>query len=451
LSLTAQLEPPPAARLDRFGRSWADRRVTVVGLGRSGRAAAELLRRVGASVRVTEASQGGELADAQAALSAQGIEVEIGRHSRRMIEDADAIVVSPGIADSSAPIRWALDAGLPVLSEIELAFCFCPSPVVAVTGTNGKSTAVTLIAEIAKASGRQAIACGNLGIPFASVVDRLTPSALAIVEVSSFQLLRCERFRPRIGLLLNIGTNHLDRHHDPDAYFAAKARLFQRQTPEDWAVLNGSDPRIVALGERLPARRVWFGDNRSNPPALRLADETRAALPDSAQAVLQVARLLEIADPLAWQAIRSFRGLEHRLEHVATLRGVHFINDSKSTTPDSLLFALSRTPGSLVVILGGRDKGMDYGVLAGPLHDGRIKGAVLIGEARSRLRALFNGSPTVVERQTLAQAVETAAELAEPGTSVLFSPAAASFDMFKNFEERGRAFKEIVRAMSPSS
>jgi UDP-N-acetylmuramoylalanine--D-glutamate ligase len=463
-------------RSDVFGRSWKGRRVAVVGLGRSGLAAAKLLHRAGCQVRATDTRDTSELRAAREALFALGVrvgEVEVGRHTRRLIEGSEVVVVSPGVPESAGPIQWALQRRLPILSEIEVTFLFCPSPIVAVTGTNGKSTAVTLITSLLKASGQSAIACGNLGIPFSSIIDQLTSQTVAVVEVSSFQLLWCGQFRPKVGVLLNVGTNHLDRHHDANAYLSAKAKLFQRQTPEDWAVLNGCDPRIVALGEHVHAQRVWFGQNRSNPPALRLAPETQRSLTESAQAVLQVGRLLGIPDPLTWQVIRSFRGLEHRLERVATIRGVHFVNDSKSTTPDSLLFALAQTPGDVVVIMGGRDKGLDFSPLVERLHDVRVQGIVLIGESRRRLGPMLNGSPhsirsangrtrsgrgervvasrtTVQESRTLEEAVQTAAALASPGVTVLFSPACASFDMFRDFEDRGRAFKEIVTNMRNS-
>jgi len=411
-------------------------------------AAAQLLCRAGARVRATDARETTELQAAGAALSRLGVEsVELGTQSPRLVEDAELLVVSPGVPDSAGPIRWAMARRVPVISEIELAFQFCPSPIVAVTGTNGKSTVVSLIAEVLNAAGRPAIACGNLGIPFAAVVSQLTSETIAVVEVSSFQLLWCDRFRPKVGVLLNIGTNHLDRHQDPHAYVAAKARLFERQTPEDWAVLNGADPRVAALGREVHAQRVWFGDDRSNPPAFRLAPETRRALVENAQAVLQVGRLLGIPDPLTWQVIRAFRGLEHRLERAATIRSVHFVNDSKSTTPESTLYALAQTRGEVVVIVGGRDKGLEFAPLAKRLHEPRVRGVVLIGEARARLRSLLNGSPTVTERETLEEAVQAAAELAGPGSTVLFSPACASFDMFRNFEERGRHFKEIIARM----
>jgi len=430
---------------DVFGQSWDGRRVTVVGLGRSGMAAVKLLCRLGCRVSVTEARESETL---RASLHALGLErLEMGGHTERSIEDAQVVVVSPGVPESTGPIQWARARHIPILSEIELAFRWCPSPMVAVTGTNGKSTAVTLITEALKACGRTAVACGNLGVPFSSVLDQLTPQAVAVVEVSSFQLVGCDTFRPAIGVLLNIGTNHLDRHQDQQAYLQAKLRLFARQTSEDWAILNGRDPRLTALEWSLHARCVWFGDNRSNPPHLRLAPETLRGLSENAQAVLQVARLLHIPDPLSWQVIRSFRGLEHRLEYVGTIHGVHFVNDSKSTTPDSLLFALQQTRGDLVVILGGRDKGLNFDPLTAALQESRVKGVVLIGESRRRLRPLFNGSETIRESQTLEHAVRTATELSQPGTTVLFSPACASFDMFRDFEDRGRVFKSIVRGL----
>ncbi len=445
---TAVLSASPSARTDVFGRSWDGRRVGVIGLGRSGFAAAQLLTRLGCWVYASDARDTDVLRAARESLYALGVEeVEVGGHTSRCVDEADLLVVSPGVPESTGPIQWAIARRIPILSEIEFAFHFCPAPIVAVTGTNGKSTAITLIAELLKASGRPAIACGNLGIPFSSVIDQLTPQSVAVVETSSFQLLWCDEFRPKVAVLLNIGTNHLDRHQDRTVYLQAKARIFARQTPEDWAVINGCDPDLVALGESVHAQRVWFGDNRSNPAALWLAPETLRALSDSAQAVLQVGRLLDIPDPLSWQVIRSFRGLEHRLEHVATVRGVRFVNDSKSTTPDSLLYALSHTRGDVVVILGGRDKGLDFASLAVRLHDERVKGVVLIGESRPRLRSLFNGSSTVHESHTLDAAVRTAAALAGPGATVLFSPACASFDMFKDFEERGRAFKAIVKGL----
>ena len=431
---------------------WAGRRVTVVGLGRSGLAAATLLCRAGARVSVTEAGDNPVLRASADALRGLGLHrAELGRHTAPMIEGADLVIASPGVPDTDGPLAWASARGIPVISEVELAWRFCPSPVVGVTGTNGKSTVVTLIAEIAKAAGRPAVACGNLGYPFSAALEHLTPESLAVVEVSSFQLLCCERFRPSIGVLLNIGSNHLDRHGDLAAYLAAKARLFQRQTQEDWAVVNGADPAIVSISGRLRARRVWFGDNRSNAAQFRIAPQTERVLTPNLQAVLQVARLLGVPDPLAWQVIRSFRGLEHRLEHLRTVRGVRFVNDSKSTSPDSTLYALTQTPGEVVVIVGGRDKGSKFEPLFARLDDPRVRGIILMGESRRRLRLLLNGSTRVREADSLPAAVDAASRLAGPGSTVLFSPACASFDMFRDFEDRGRAFKSLILKLDQGS
>ncbi len=445
-------EPRPQSLNDIFGHSWQDRQVLIVGLGRSGLAAAEWLCRLGAHVVATDVRDTPALRATREVLLRQGVRhVELGGHSESLVTDSDVVIASPGVSEHAGPVRWALEHGMPILSEVELAFRFCPSPIVAVTGTNGKSTAVSLIAEMLKAAGRQAIACGNLGIPFTSVLPQLSSETIAVVEVSSFQLLGCHLFRPKIGVLLNLGTNHLDRHADTQAYLAAKARLFQQQTPDDWALLNAKDPLVSSLGHAIRARCVWFGANRTNGPAFELAPETLRALTESSQAVLQVGRLLGVPDPLVWQVIRTFRGLEHRLEYVATWRGVHFINDSKSTTPDSCLFALHQVNGAVVPILGGRDKGLDFAPLVERLHDQRIKGVVLLGESRQRLRTMIDGSTVVRVSETLEEAVRSAVGLAGPGTTVLFSPACASFDMFRDFEDRGRAFKHVVNRLTSSA
>ncbi|HEX9779803.1 MAG TPA: UDP-N-acetylmuramoyl-L-alanine--D-glutamate ligase [bacterium] len=437
------------ASVDVFGCSWKGRRVTVVGLGKSGRAAAELLCRLGCEVRVTDAQDSPVLRAAREALLEYGAaDVELGGHTTRAVEAADLIVTSPGIHEDTPALAWARARQLPVISEIELAFHFCRAPVVAVTGTNGKSSAVTLLTAILRAARRAAVACGNLGTPFSSVVEALPPEGVAVVEVSSFQLLGCERFRPSVGMLLIIGANHLDRHHDHLAYVQAKMRLFARQTREDWAVLNAGDPEIAARGAGLTARSVWFGRGAVNAPAFALAPQTQGAIGPSVQAVLQAARIFGIPDAFTWQQVRAFRGLEHRMEPAGRVRGVTFVNDAKSTTPESLMYALRRTRGPVVPIIGGRNKGLDLSPMVPLLSDPRVRGVVLIGEARAELCALLGsaggGAPPVREAGTLEEAVETARGLAGPGATVLFSPACASFDMFRNFEARGAAFKAVV-------
>ena len=432
--------------VDRFGVSWQGRPVLVVGLGKSGLAACRLLQQVGCRIRVTDLHDTKAMRALANRLRESGIEqVEVGHHSRRTLEGCEVVVTSPGVPESAVPLRKAQELGIPILSEVELAFRFCVAPIVAMTGTNGKSSVVMMVQNVLNAAGRPAIACGNLGLPFSEVALSITTNTIAVVEVSSFQLLWVEEFRPTIAVLLNLGTNHLDRHQDRSRYISAKARVFARQTPQDYAVLNGSDPDVVKLAERLVAQRVWFGTHEpTNRSSLRLDPATCRALSTNAQAVLQVGRLLDVPDPLVYQVIREFPGLPHRLEYVATVHGIRLVNDAKSTTPESLLYALERLPGSVVPIIGGRDKGLDFSPLKPALAQERIRGVIVIGESRTALRQLLNGSSSVQECGTLEQAVSQAMALAHPGDTILFSPACASFDMFKNFEERGQRFKELV-------
>lgn len=444
-----------AEHLDIYGQSWAGRRVAVVGLGKSGMAAARLLCRVGADVRVTDLSDTPELRERCEVLKQQGVlQAELGAHSRRIVEQSEWVILSPGIRDDIPLIRWAHDEGLSILSEVELAYRFCRAPIVAVTGTNGKSTAVTLITEVLRAGHVEAVSCGNIGIPFSAVVGQLTPDHVAVVEVSSFQLLNCYRFRPHIAVLLNLGSNHLDRHGDIETYHQAKERLFRRQRSADWAVLNANDERVVALSDRIRSQCVWFGANRTNSGPYQLSEVSLAHLSEPAQVALQVGRLVDIPDPLSWQVIRQFKALEHRLEEVAYVQGTRFINDAKSTTPESTLHALDSTAGEVVLILGGRDKGLDEQPLLRAIAERPVKGVVLLGEVSQRwtpqMRALVNGNGLQVQQAAnLTEAVENAWKLAGCGGTVLFSPACASFDMFKSFEDRGRSFKQCVHALSP--
>ncbi len=440
--------------IDRFGVDWRGRSVGVVGMARSGMAAYELLRQVGARISISDRNQDAATQQVAERLRQSGVEhIELGHHSRGIFDDCDVLVVSPGVPESAAPIRWAIENGTPIISEVELAFRFCNAPIIAVTGTNGKSSVVTLIDKMLRARGKPSVACGNLGIPFCSVIPSLTPDTTVVLEISSFQLVWCDQFRPNVGVLLNLGSNHLDRHPDHESYVMAKARLFDRQSPHDFAVLNSRDPAVSKLGERMRAQRGWFGapeGAEAGPQAARFVIDaaTHRALPENMQAVLQVARILDIPDPFSYQTIREFRGLEHRIEYVETIRGVRVINDSKSTTPESCLYALTRCGGHIVLILGGKDKGMDFRILQPVLQQERIRGIVLVGDARPALRGLFQGSLKVREAETFDGAVRAAVAAAHAGDTVLFSPACASFDMFRNFEERGRVFKQLVRQLA---
>jgi UDP-N-acetylmuramoylalanine--D-glutamate ligase len=434
--------------VDKFGIDWKAKTILVVGLGKSGVSSARFLSDIGCNVRVSDGKDSDALRQSVDFLKNYGIvQIELGGHSRNILTDCDCVVASPGVPENSPIISWAQETKVPIISEIELAFRFCRAPIVAVTGTNGKSTAVTLIQRILEASRIHAVACGNLGVPFTECLSSLTPDSIAVVEVSSFQLMWCHQFRPTIAVLLNISTNHLDRHPSIEHYSNAKAKLFANQTPQDFAVVNANDASIAVIAEKIFSKKVWFGDGSQNEERFMLDDNTCRLLAPNLQAVLQVGRILGIAGPLIYQALREFRGLEHRIEHVENIHGVHFINDSKSTTPESVLYAISRCKGNLVLIVGGKDKGMDASPLRGALTEERIRGVILIGQTRIALKELFLDKNNVVSCESLHEAIRKSLNMARPGDTVLFSPGFASFDMFKNFEDRGKLFKQEVRSL----
>ena len=420
------------------------RRVTVVGLARSGIAAARWLLDHGAWVTVTEAQatpetrRAAEQLRVYAALSGR-MTVELGAHTRPSVEQADCVVVSPGVPETAPVVGWAEAAGAPVISEVELAARACPGPIVAVTGTVGKTTVTTLIGQLLRAGGRGVEVCGNIGRPFCDVVDRLRPDTVVVLEVSSFQLLRSPTIHPRVAVLLNLSENHLDRHPTLAAYAEAKARLFANQTPEDWAVLNAADPHVQRIAERVRAQVLWFNHRGSD----RLPGERNP----NYEAAAAAARVFDVPEAVLYRTLRDFRGLEHRLEPVATVRGVRFVNDSKSTTPASLRWALERHREPVILIVGGRNKGCDFTLVRETLARSSVKEVILLGECRQELRRAFDGVARMREVSSLDEAVRTAYALAQPGHVILLSPACASFDMFANYQERGQRFKEAVSVL----
>ncbi len=419
------------------------RQIVVVGMERSGVAAARLLARCGASVRVTELRCSESLERVAHALQRQEIAVELGRHSVAWLDGCELVVTSPGVPPSAAPIVWAEAEGIPVISEIELAWQACPAPVAAVTGTNGKTTVTTLIGRMVQASGRQATICGNIGNPFSGEVDRLAPDGVAVVEVSSFQLERTTSFAPRIAVLLNLAQDHLDRYASLEAYYAAKRRLFVHQGASDIAVLNSDDPAVAALAGSVPSAVRWFGSRGL----------TDAALPPEAlanpnfHAAAVAAMAIGVSRETIAETLRTFQGVEHRCEVVATIGGVKFINDSKATNVDSVLWALRLMAQPVVLIVGGRDKGSDYRPLRGPVAD-RVRHVVLIGEAAPLIRRALEGAVPMSDASDLREAVQRAAGIATGGMTVLLSPACASFDMFRNYEHRGQEFKRLVQELT---
>lgn len=412
-----------------------NKKVTVLGAARSGVAAANMASRLGAAARLSEFKSESALGSELEALSPL-VACEFGGHTRGFIEDSDYLVLSPGVRRDIAPVAWALEKRIPVIGEIELGFLFCPVKIIAVTGSNGKTTVSTLIAEVLKSSGRSVCLCGNIGKPLTGYVLDLSAKDTVVLEVSSFQLESIDKFRPYIGVLLNFSENHLDRHKDLEEYFQAKWRLFRNQGPDDHAVLNYESQRMRELSSSLKSRVTFF-----NPPE-KVADGRNP----NELAVLEVARILGIAHNVCEDVFRDFKGVEHRMEWVRTLDGVDYINDSKSTTAEATRWALERLTKPAVLICGGRDKNIDFSVLR-DLVRGKVKMIMAIGESRDKVHRTFSDVVEVEQCPSLESAVANARQQARPGDCVIISPMCASFDMFKNFEHRGAVFKDIVHRL----
>ncbi|HXT98712.1 MAG TPA: UDP-N-acetylmuramoyl-L-alanine--D-glutamate ligase [Polyangia bacterium] len=446
------------------------KRVLVVGLGRSGIAAAELCAARGARVTVTDKRPAAELAGATAKLPA-GVAPELGGHRRESFLSADLIVLSPGVPEI-AELAAARAAGVEITGELELASRFVSATIVAITGTNGKSTTTTLVGEMLRATGRPTFVGGNLGEPLAEAVG--TPAAEAggfcVVEVSSFQLETVETFHPRVAVLLNITADHLDRYDGMDGYAAAKARLFAAQTSTDFAVVNFDDPLAVRASETGHGRREGFsivetlatGAWLGGPLLLRLPGADPESYPAdlpwligqrhnqaNALAALLAARLAGASPAEARAGLLAFRPLAHRMELVAEAGGIAYYDDSKGTNVGAVVAALDGFPRPVVLIAGGRDKGGDYAPLAAVL--GRVgRAAILIGEAADKMQAAFHGVLPVERAPTLEAAVDAARRRARPGDAVVLSPACSSFDMFRDYAHRAEAFRAAVaRATKP--
>jgi len=443
-----------------------DKRVLVVGLGKSGVASALFLKERGARVTVSDTKSGDELRDEIPALLDQGITVETGGHGERTFHGQDLIVVSPGVPVDAPPLVQARALGETVIGEIELASRFLPGPIVAITGSNGKTTTTALVGEILTAGGRPTLVGGNIGTPAISLAERATPESVIVLEVSSFQLETIEKFHPKIAVVLNVTPDHLDRHRTFEAYAGAKARILENQTDNDFAVLNADDPTCVAMAARTRAHVFWFS-RRKEVQRGAWAHEGRILFRDdrgqreimltseiplkgahnleNVLAAVCAGSLMGCAPDRIRQAVREFKAVEHRLEYVATIRGVDYYNDSKATNIDATIKALEAFPGNIHLILGGKDKGSDYTVLNDLLRK-RVKRVYTIGAAAAKIESQIK-NVEVVHAETLEHALHKANAAAEPGDVVLLAPACASFDQFKNYEQRGKAFKEIVRGL----
>jgi len=444
------------------------KRVTVVGLGRSGAAACKLLVSRGALVTGSDHRPAEEIETNLADLERRGVRCEFGRHRLETFLQADLIILSPGV-DSNLPLlQQARSQGVRVWSEIELAFRATEAPFVAITGTNGKSTTTTLIGLMVKHAGKKAIVAGNIGTALCDVVPGLSPEYWVVAEISSFQLETIEAFRPQVALLLNVTPDHLDRYADLAQYSGAKARIFLNQQSHDMAILNADDPLTVEAGAQGKARQIFFSQRQAVKEGAFLKEETfwlrlggkgeaicsrqdlkirGAHNTENVLAALAAAGLLGVPSHSMREVLKQFGGLEHRLEAVAEIAGVQYINDSKGTNVGATVKSLESFPaGKVVLIAGGLDKGADFRPLIPPVKE-RVKATILIGQAREKLQATLQGVCPVQEAASLEGAVEAAATLAAQGDVVLLSPACASFDMFRDFEERGRAYKAAVKRL----
>ncbi len=445
-----------------------NKRVLVVGLGKSGVASALFLKARGARVTVSDAKPEDELGEEIPALLDHGIAVETGGHGERTFRGQDLIVVSPGVPIDSLPLVQARTLGETVIGETELAAHFLPGRIVAITGSNGKTTTTTLAGEIVAAGGYPTVVGGNIGTPAISLVERATPETIVVLEVSSFQLETIHTFRPRIAVVLNVTPDHLDRHRTFAAYTDAKARIFENQQAEDFVVLNADDPTCVRLASRTRAPVFWFSRKKEVKQGAYVHDGRVFARDASGQreimlvseiplkgahnvenvlAAVCVGVLMRCEPERIRKTIRDFRAVEHRLEYVATIRGVEYYNDSKATNVDATIKALESFPANVHLILGGKDKGSDYTVLNDLLRQ-RVKRVYTIGAAAGKIESQIKGTVEIVHAETLEAAVKRAAAAAQPGDIVLLAPACASFDQFQNYEHRGRVFKEVVSGLA---
>src|SRR3954468_6485617 len=446
----------------------AGKRVLVVGLGRSGVASALFLQSQGARVTVSDAKSEDQLRDQIPTLLDAGIAVETGTHGERTFRNQDLIVVSPGVPVDAEPLVQARALGQPVIGEIELASQFLSGPIVAITGSNGKTTTTTLVGEIIAASGFKTLVGGNIGTAAISLAEQATADTIIVLEVSSFQLETIRAFRPKVAVVLNVTPDHLDRHRTFAAYVDAKARIFENQQADDFAVLNADDPTCVELAGRTRAQVFWFSHEHEVESGSFVRDgqivfrgnglaQTVLAVPEiplkgshnleNVLAAVCAGALMGCALEKIRNAIVNFKAVEHRLEYVATIGGVEYYNDSKATNVDATMKALQSFPANIHLILGGKDKGSDYTMLNDLLRE-RVKSVYTIGAAAEKIQSHIKGTTQIVSSGTIEAAVKQASSIAQPGDVVLLAPACASFDQFQNYEHRGRVFKELVHQLA---
>ncbi len=442
-------------------------KITVIGAARSGVAAAKLLKSQGANVFVSDKESNENLKTQTANLKSLGIEFETGGHSDR-VYDCSLMVISPGVPSNAPVVVEAQKRGIKVVSELETASWFCRAPIIAVTGSNGKTTTTTLIGRILGDVKKKHVVAGNIGTAFSSVVLDLVETDLAVLEVSSFQLDHIETFHPTVSVILNITPDHMDRYDNSmEKYAASKARIFMNQEPDDILIYDADDKWTAKSIHAAPSKKILFSihrkwdegafiENKKLVTALH-GNQTEIIATDeisikgthnlyNAMAATLVGELMGVSPVSIRATLRNFKGVEHRLEFVRELNGVGYYNDSKATNVDSVWYAVLAFKEPIVLLLGGRDKGNDYSKLL-ELVKKNVKAIIAIGESAGKVEKAFSRISKVVTATSMQEAVTLAKNLSQPSDVVLLSPACASFDWFENFEHRGRVFKELVNQL----
>jgi len=446
-----------------------DKKVTVVGLGKSGMQAALLLHEMGAFPKVSDNRRNPEIEESAEELSKRNIQIELGSHTEEFVSDSELIVTSPGVSSESPALKWAEARSIPIISEIELAYSLCKAPIIAISGTNGKSTVTSLVGEILRESGKKVSVCGNIGLPFSGEVLSLDENSVVVLEISSFQLETIKSFKPKIACLLNIAQDHFDRYENMEAYFDAKKKIFSNQDETDYAVLNFDSHKIRALKKHIKSNSLYFSKHR-------LSKEYDGAYVENGQILIRQEKKFKwIADQedlhLAGdhnlqnylaaalmtflfgvkaesikKSLASFKTLPHRFEQVDIINGVRFIDDSKATNVDSVVKALECCNSPVILIAGGRDKENDYRALSKPVKE-KVKDLILLGESKEKIASVIGKTKPFHFVDSLSQAVNLAFQKASRRDIVLLSPICASFDMFKDYKERGEVFRQAVAAL----
>lgn len=432
-------------------------------------AAALLLERVGAEPRVTDNTRNAEVEKNAEELSKRNIRFELGGHTASFLRGSELVVASPGVPNTSLAVKWSEENNVSVIGEIELAYSYCRAPVIAISGTNGKSTVTALTGRIMAAAGKKVMVGGNIGNPFSGEVLDLGEDSVAVLEISSFQLERIKSFRPKISCLLNISQDHLDRYKSMDEYFDVKKRIFLNQEKEDYAILNYDLPKIKTLDKAIEPKPFYFSRHR-------LSKEYEGAYVDNGQVLIRrdnkfkwvanleelniegshnlsnylasvsAAFLMGVEPERMRETVSGFKPLPHRFETVDIIDGVRFIDDSKATNVDSVIKALDCCKSQVILIAGGLDKGSDYRALIKPVK-GKVKELILIGEAKEKIAKSIGEIKPVHFADSLGEAVRRAHRDASRGDTILLSPLCASFDMFRDYKERGEVFRKAVKAL----